>query len=122
MGYFVSAKSGTKCGKSQGVWIFSEGTVKGQRCIQNTQNRVPQKVNHVMIITKQICCPWVCQDDIGGERILQKRWTSFAKAELLCRPPKELPFNIIQDVFTLTPSEGYSTQDIIFYGIFTSQW
>uniref|UniRef100_A0A673Z3V8 Semaphorin-4A-like n=1 Tax=Salmo trutta TaxID=8032 RepID=A0A673Z3V8_SALTR len=64
----------------------------------------------------------VCKDDIGGERILQKRWTSFAKAELLCRPPKELPFNIIQDVFTLTPSEGYSTQDIIFYGIFTSQW
>ncbi|XP_071253320.1 semaphorin-4A-like [Salvelinus alpinus] len=64
----------------------------------------------------------VCKDDIGGERILQKRWTSFAKAELLCRPPKELPFNIIQDVFTLAPSEGYSTQDIIFYGIFTSQW
>nr|XP_046159221.1 semaphorin-4A-like [Oncorhynchus gorbuscha] len=64
----------------------------------------------------------VCKDDSGGERILQNRWTSFAKAELLCRPPKELPFNIIQDVFTLTPSEGYSTQDIIFYGIFTSQW
>ncbi|XP_041740635.2 semaphorin-4A-like, partial [Coregonus clupeaformis] len=64
----------------------------------------------------------VCKDDIGGERILQKRWTSFAKAELLCQPPKELPFNIMQDVFTLAPSEGYPTQDIIFYGIFTSQW
>uniref|UniRef100_A0A8C7GG61 Semaphorin-4A n=1 Tax=Oncorhynchus kisutch TaxID=8019 RepID=A0A8C7GG61_ONCKI len=64
----------------------------------------------------------VCKDDSGGERILQNRWTSFAKAELLCRPPKELPFNIIQDVFTLAPSEGYSTQDILFYGVFTSQW
>uniref|UniRef100_A0A4W5PQJ9 Sema domain-containing protein n=1 Tax=Hucho hucho TaxID=62062 RepID=A0A4W5PQJ9_9TELE len=64
----------------------------------------------------------VCKDDIGGERILQKRWTSFAKAELLCQPPKELPFNIIQDMFILAPSEGYPTQETIFYGIFTSQW
>uniref|UniRef100_A0A3P8XQN7 Sema domain-containing protein n=1 Tax=Esox lucius TaxID=8010 RepID=A0A3P8XQN7_ESOLU len=64
----------------------------------------------------------VCKDDIGGKRILQKRWTSFAKAELLCKPPKELPFNIIEDVFTFAPSEGDSTQDIFFYGVFTSQW
>ncbi|CAB1334234.1 unnamed protein product [Coregonus sp. 'balchen'] len=56
-------------------------------------------------------------DEIKVSRVAQ-----VCKAELLCQPPKELPFNIMQDVFTLAPSEGYPTQDIIFYGIFTSQW
>ncbi|KAM4580033.1 semaphorin-4B-like [Odontesthes bonariensis] len=64
----------------------------------------------------------VCKDDVGGQRTLQKKWTSFAKAPLLCKSHKRLPFNILQDVFTLPPPEGSSASDMLFYGVFTSQW
>lgn len=64
----------------------------------------------------------VCKDDVGGEMILQKKWTSFAKASLLCQSQKQFPFNILQDVFTLHPPEGTSSSDTLFYGVFTSQW
>ncbi|XP_058503631.1 semaphorin-4A isoform X2 [Solea solea] len=64
----------------------------------------------------------VCKDDVGGQRTLQKKWTSFAKAPLLCQSHKQLPFNILQDVFTLPPPEGGAADtDTLFYGIFTSQ-
>ncbi|XP_026172440.1 semaphorin-4A-like isoform X2 [Mastacembelus armatus] len=64
----------------------------------------------------------VCKDDVGGRRTLQKKWTSFAKAPLLCQSPRQLPFNVLQDVFTLQPPEGSNTSDTLFYGVFTSQW
>ncbi|XP_056142247.1 semaphorin-4A [Lampris incognitus] len=64
----------------------------------------------------------VCKDDTGGQRTLQRHWTSFAKAQLLCRPPKQLPFNVLQDMFTLQPPDGDSTNKALFYGVFTSQW
>ncbi|MEQ2234800.1 hypothetical protein ILYODFUR_035105, partial [Ilyodon furcidens] len=35
---------------------------------------------------------------------------------------KELPFNILEDMFTLRPPEGANTPETLFYGIFTSQW
>ncbi|XP_035529007.1 semaphorin-4A [Morone saxatilis] len=64
----------------------------------------------------------ICKDDIGGKRILQKKWTSFAKAPLLCQSPKQLPFNVLQDMFTLQPPEGSDASETLFYGVFTSQW
>lgn len=64
----------------------------------------------------------VCKDDIGGQRTLQRKWTSFAKAPLLCQSPKQLPFNILQDVFTLQAPESSSASETLFYGVFTSQW
>ncbi|XP_067456307.1 semaphorin-4A-like [Thunnus thynnus] len=64
----------------------------------------------------------VCKDDVGGQRTLQRKWTSFAKAPLLCQSPKQLPFNILQDMFTLQPPETSNTLDTLFYGVFTSQW
>ncbi|KAM3613459.1 uncharacterized protein V6R79_000008 [Siganus canaliculatus] len=64
----------------------------------------------------------VCKDDVGGQRTLQRKWTSFAKATLLCRSHKQLPFSILQDVFTLQPPEGSTSADTLFYGVFTSQW
>ncbi|KAG8516335.1 Semaphorin-4B, partial [Galemys pyrenaicus] len=64
----------------------------------------------------------VCKGDEGGERVLQQRWTTFLKAQLLCsRPEDGFPFNVLQDVFTLSPgSQGW--RDTLFYGVFTSQW
>ncbi|XP_071355598.1 semaphorin-4A isoform X2 [Trachinotus anak] len=64
----------------------------------------------------------ICMSDIGGQRTLQRRWTTFAKAQLLCQADNELPYNVIQDIDTLPPAEGAPADDTLFYGIFTSQW
>ncbi|XP_041966810.1 sema domain, immunoglobulin domain (Ig), transmembrane domain (TM) and short cytoplasmic domain, (semaphorin) 4Ba [Alosa sapidissima] len=64
----------------------------------------------------------VCKGDKGGERVLQKKWTTFLKAQLLCSLPDDgFPFNIIQDMFVLTPSKE-DWKSTMFYGVFTSQW
>uniref|UniRef100_A0A667ZDA6 Semaphorin-4B n=1 Tax=Myripristis murdjan TaxID=586833 RepID=A0A667ZDA6_9TELE len=64
----------------------------------------------------------VCKGDKGGERVLQKKWTTFLKAQLLCSLPDDgFPFNIIQDMFVLKPM-GDSWENTVFYGVFTSQW
>ncbi|KAG7225327.1 hypothetical protein INR49_027307 [Caranx melampygus] len=64
----------------------------------------------------------ICMSDVGGQRTLQRRWTTFAKAQLLCQADNELPYNVIQDMDTLPPAEGAPADDTLFYGIFTSQW
>ncbi|KAL0962265.1 hypothetical protein UPYG_G00337840 [Umbra pygmaea] len=64
----------------------------------------------------------VCTSDVGGQRTLQRRWTTFAKAQLLCKSDNELPYNIIQDIVTLLPPDGTPVDDTLFFGIFTSQW
>ncbi|XP_051580584.1 sema domain, immunoglobulin domain (Ig), transmembrane domain (TM) and short cytoplasmic domain, (semaphorin) 4Ba [Myxocyprinus asiaticus] len=64
----------------------------------------------------------ICKGDKGGERVLQKKWTTFLKAQLLCSLPDDgFPFNIIQDMFVLTPSKE-DWKNTVFYGVFTSQW
>uniref|UniRef100_A0A672GMA3 Sema domain-containing protein n=1 Tax=Salarias fasciatus TaxID=181472 RepID=A0A672GMA3_SALFA len=64
----------------------------------------------------------ICTSDVGGQRTLQKRWTTFAKAQLLCQADGELPYNLIQDIDNLPPAEGAAADDTLFYGVFTSQW
>ncbi|XP_056610183.1 semaphorin-4B [Triplophysa dalaica] len=62
----------------------------------------------------------VCKEDQGGERVLQKKWTTFLKAQLLCSLPDDgFPFNIIQDIYVL-PAQKQS--DTLLYAVFTSQW
>nr|XP_009676819.1 PREDICTED: semaphorin-4E-like [Struthio camelus australis] len=62
----------------------------------------------------------ICKGDIGGKRILQRRWTSFLKSRLSCSIPElHFHFNIIQDIFLLRRTDW---QDSIFYGIFSQQW
>lgn len=71
------------------------------------------------------CLSFVCvcvgpQEDQGGERVLQKKWTTFLKAQLLCSPPDDgFPFNIIQDVYVLPAQHKTNT---LLYAVFTSQW
>ncbi|XP_026855747.2 semaphorin-4A isoform X1 [Electrophorus electricus] len=64
----------------------------------------------------------VCIDDNGGERVLQKRWTSFAKSHLVCQAQEQLPFNLLQDIVTVPAADAKSPDNTLFYGIFTSQW
>ncbi|MEE6478881.1 hypothetical protein FKM82_012037 [Ascaphus truei] len=59
----------------------------------------------------------VCKGDLGGSRTLQRKWTSFLKARLVCSIP-ELHFNLIQSVFTLRGDNLRSTQ---FFAIFQAR-
>ncbi|TMS02109.1 Semaphorin-4F [Larimichthys crocea] len=64
----------------------------------------------------------VCKSDVGGMKTLQRRWTTFLKAELVCEDkPSGQRYNILTDVFTTQhiPGDPSSTH---FYGLFTSQW
>ncbi|OCT97965.1 semaphorin-4D [Xenopus laevis] len=60
----------------------------------------------------------VCKGDQGGQRTLQKKWTSFLKAKLLCHSAENnLIFNVVNDVFIRKHPD--STEPTI-YGVFTS--
>lgn len=60
----------------------------------------------------------VCKGDMGGQRTLQKRWTSFLKARLDCSLPGPSLPPIVQDVFLLKHKDW---RESIFYAIFTPQ-
>uniref|UniRef100_A0A8C5XB13 Semaphorin 4D n=2 Tax=Microcebus murinus TaxID=30608 RepID=A0A8C5XB13_MICMU len=61
----------------------------------------------------------VCKGDQGGLRTLQKKWTSFLKARLICsQPDSSLIFNVLQDVFVLR-APGLKVP--VFYALFTPQ-
>ncbi|MBN3298680.1 SEM4E protein, partial [Amia calva] len=60
----------------------------------------------------------VCKGDQGGQRTLQKKWTSFLKARVDCSVLEpSLPF-VVQDVFLLRAPKW---KDSVFYGVFTPQ-
>ncbi|KAJ8374445.1 hypothetical protein SKAU_G00050250 [Synaphobranchus kaupii] len=60
----------------------------------------------------------VCKEDLGGHRMLSKKWTTFLKARLDCPGPEpSLPY-IVQNVFLLQHSDWRKS---IFYAVFTPQ-
>ncbi|CDQ69596.1 unnamed protein product [Oncorhynchus mykiss] len=62
----------------------------------------------------------VCKGDWGGQRTLQRKWTSFLKARLVCSVPDyELHLNVLRSVFVLQGPDVHST---VFYGIFGLEW
>ncbi|XP_026996305.2 semaphorin-4G [Tachysurus fulvidraco] len=62
----------------------------------------------------------VCKGDIGGQRTLQRKWTSFLKARLVCSFPEyELQFNILRGVYVL---EGPNVHDSLVFAIFGLEW
>ncbi|KAL0964615.1 hypothetical protein UPYG_G00326480 [Umbra pygmaea] len=62
----------------------------------------------------------VCKGDVGGLLTLQKRWTSFLKARLVCSLPEyDFHFNLLRNVFTL---QGQTPDNTFFYGIFGLEW
>ncbi|KAI6058928.1 Semaphorin-4C [Aix galericulata] len=64
--------------------------------------------------------PLGAQGDVGGARTLQKKWTTFLKARLVCSAPEQqLHFNRLQAVFTLP---GADWQDTTFFGVFQARW
>ncbi|XP_030647333.1 semaphorin-4C [Chanos chanos] len=62
----------------------------------------------------------VCKGDLGGTRTLQKKWTTFQKARLICSlPERHITFNNLRAVFTLPGADWRTTT---FYGLFHAQW
>uniref|UniRef100_A0A674B873 Semaphorin 4G n=1 Tax=Salmo trutta TaxID=8032 RepID=A0A674B873_SALTR len=62
----------------------------------------------------------VCKGDRGGLLTLQKRWTSFLKARLVCSLPEyDFHFNVLRSVYTLSGDTPHGT---LFYGIFGLEW
>ncbi|XP_053165989.1 semaphorin-4G [Hemicordylus capensis] len=55
----------------------------------------------------------VCKNDLGGKKILQRKWTSFMKARLACYIPY---YEVLKDVYSLDGGDWRST---IFYAAFT---
>ncbi|XP_026873904.2 semaphorin-4E [Electrophorus electricus] len=60
----------------------------------------------------------VCKGDRGGQRTLQRKWTSFLKASLDCPVSGDILPYVLQDVFLLRHSDWRKS---IFYAAFTSQ-
>ncbi|XP_071970627.1 semaphorin-4A isoform X2 [Engystomops pustulosus] len=61
----------------------------------------------------------VCKDDVGGDKVLQKKWTTFLKSQLVCQHQDNFPFNVIRHVALLNPDHP---KEAVFYGVFSSQW
>ncbi|KAJ8365287.1 hypothetical protein SKAU_G00141180 [Synaphobranchus kaupii] len=62
----------------------------------------------------------VCKSDWGGQRTLQRKWTSFLKARLVCSVPDyDFHLNVLRSVFVV---EGDSQQNTVFYGVFGLEW
>lgn len=62
----------------------------------------------------------VCKGDVGGQRTLQKKWTSFLKARIDCPVLESQLPNLIQDTYRLcNPQQHW--KDCLFYAIFTPQ-
>uniref|UniRef100_A0A3B4WPZ5 Si:ch211-129c21.1 n=1 Tax=Seriola lalandi dorsalis TaxID=1841481 RepID=A0A3B4WPZ5_SERLL len=60
----------------------------------------------------------VCKGDMGGQRTLQRKWTSFLKARLDCSFPEPSLPPIVQDVFLLKHKDWRNS---VFYAVFTPQ-
>ncbi|NWR33036.1 SEM4G protein, partial [Tachuris rubrigastra] len=60
----------------------------------------------------------VCKSDVGGKKILQRKWTSFMKAHLVCYIPY---YEVLRSVCSLDSGGWAST---VFYAAFTlsAQW
>lgn len=62
----------------------------------------------------------VCKGDLGGQRTLQKKWTSFLKARMDCPGlESQLPY-LIQDAYRLCDPRR-QWKDCLFYAVFTPQ-
>ncbi|KAM4033379.1 semaphorin-4G [Anomaloglossus baeobatrachus] len=75
-----------------------------------------EETSEFLVKTKVARVARVCKSDLGGEKILQRKWTSFLKARLFCSSPY---YETLKSVYTLDLGKWDET---IFYGAFIFQW
>lgn len=57
---------------------------------------------------------------MGGARTLQKKWTTFLKAQLVCSAPsRHLYLNQLQALHTLQDASWHNTT---FFAVFRARW
>ncbi|XP_010000566.1 PREDICTED: semaphorin-4A, partial [Chaetura pelagica] len=56
------------------------------------------------------------KNDVGGDKVLQKKWTTFLKAQLVCSQPGHFPFNVIHHAFLLPRRNGSESSRWTVYG------
>lgn len=116
------------------AWLFSYSVILAQierycfgyiTCLQQSwAGPVAGDIWTSASVVGHLCCFYHVlslefQGDQGGLRTLQKKWTSFLKARLICsRPDSGLVFNVLQDVFVLRAPD---LKEPVFYAVFTPQ-
>ncbi|XP_068111350.1 semaphorin-4G isoform X2 [Hyperolius riggenbachi] len=78
--------------------------------------RVMEESSEVLEQTKVARVARVCKGDMGGRKILQRKWTSFLKARLVCSMPY---YETLKSIYTLDVGNWDKT---LFYGVFILQW
>ncbi|XP_018408909.1 PREDICTED: semaphorin-4G [Nanorana parkeri] len=78
--------------------------------------QVKEESSEFLANTKVARVARVCKSDMGGKKILQRKWTSFLKARLACFIPY---YETLKSVYTLEMGTWNTT---IFYGAFVLQW
>ncbi|XP_049640792.1 semaphorin-4C isoform X1 [Suncus etruscus] len=62
----------------------------------------------------------ICKGDMGGARTLQRKWTTFLKARLMCAAPRwQLYLNQLRAIYTLQAASWHNTT---FFGVFQARW
>lgn len=88
-------------------------------CISFRHRHGPRLAGHPHGESARLPCASAFQGDQGGLRTLQKKWTTFLKARLLCsRPDGSLFFNVLRAVFVLRAPD---LKEPVLYGVFTPQ-
>ncbi|XP_072214444.1 semaphorin-4A [Excalfactoria chinensis] len=64
----------------------------------------------------------VCKSDVGGDKVLQKKWTTFLKAQLQCGPPGSFPYNHIRHAAAAPPAARNGRNHSEFYAVFNARW
>ncbi|KAF7665255.1 hypothetical protein LDENG_00149470 [Lucifuga dentata] len=100
---FVAESAGSPDGDDDKVYLFfSENAIEYDFYSKVVVSRVAR----------------VCKGDMGGQRTLQRKWTSFLKARLDCSLPDPSLPAIVQDVFLLKHKDWRKS---VFYAVFTPQ-
>ncbi|KAM6921909.1 semaphorin-4E [Xenentodon cancila] len=100
---FVDESTGSEDGDDDKVYLFfSENAMEYDFYSKVAVSRVAR----------------VCKGDMGGQRTLQRKWTTFLKARLDCSFPEPSLPPIVQDVFLMKNADWGKS---VFYAVFTPQ-
>ncbi|XP_055976366.1 semaphorin-4G [Sorex fumeus] len=99
-------------GDDDKVYYFFMERAMDEGYVNFPQSRSNQRVNRVARVAR------VCKGDLGGKKILQKKWTTFLKARLICHIPQ---YETLRSVCSLDADTAAGTR---FYAAFTlvTQW
>lgn len=99
-------------GDDDKVYYFFMERAIDEGYVNFPQSRSSHRINRVARVAR------VCKGDMGGKKILQKKWTSFLKARVFCHIPQ---YETLRSVCSLDADTAARTR---FYAVFmlSTQW